>query len=423
MGIIVQLGALLLSVTILLTGNGLQTTLLPLRAEAEAFPVLSIGIMGSSYFIGFLAGCLTTANLVRNVGHIRVFTAMAALASVIPLFHILTLHEWAWWLLRAGTGYCIAALFLVIESWLNERADNAVRGTVFSIYTSLTFVAIIGGQSLLALYDPTGFAPFVVASIIISLAAIPVALNAIVAPAPIAAVRLQPLRLIRLSPAGISGCFAAGISNGAFWSIAPVAASSAGLDTRGVATFIGVTVLGGALSQWPFGRLSDRLDRRMVIVITAGLSAVTGLSLFLATRYWSPGVLPLAFAFGAFIFPIYALSVAHVNDLITNESFVEVSGGLLFVNGTGAVVGSLAGGFAVQLAGPGALFAAIAVTYLLLTLFVLLRMRRVARPADMHSADYVAATDAGITAPVSYDPRNEETPAAPQRGGQQGAPQ
>src|SRR5690606_23692982 len=159
------------------------------------------------------------------------------------------------------------------------------------------------GQILLPLYDPTAVAPFLVASIIISLAAVPIALNAIVAPAPMAAVRLHPLRLMRLSPAGTIGCFAAGLANGAFWSIGPVAASSAGLDTTGVATFIGVAVLGGALAPWPFGRLSDRLDRRAVIAITAGLSAVTGLLLFLATRYWSASVLPLAFAFGASIFP------------------------------------------------------------------------------------------------------------------------
>src|SRR5690606_26147501 len=137
------------------------------------------------------------------------FTAMAAVASVIPLLHILTVQEWAWWLLRAGTGFCMAALFLVIESWLNERTDTAVRGTVFSIYTSLTFGAIIVGQILLALYDPTGVLPFLVASIIISLAAVPIALNAIVAPAPIAAARPQLLRLMRLSPAGTLGCFAA----------------------------------------------------------------------------------------------------------------------------------------------------------------------------------------------------------------------
>ena len=413
MGIIAQLGALLLSATILLTGNGLQTTLLPLRAEAEAFSALSIGIMGSSYFVGFVAGCLTASNLVRRVGHIRVFTAMAAIASVIPLLHVLSLAELTWWFLRAGTGYCIASLFLVIESWLNERAENAVRGTVFSIYTSLTFVAIIAGQVLLAYYEPTGFAPFAVATIIISLAAVPVALNAVVAPAPVQAGRLNPLRLMRLSPAGTAGCFAAGLVNGAFWSLAAVSASSAGLDTRGVAIFIGVTVLGGALSQWPLGRLSDRLDRRVVLLGSAGLAAMAGFALFWASRYWSPGVLPLAFVFGIFTFPIYALSVAHVNDLITSGSFVEVSGGLLFLNGLGAVIGPLAGAFAMRIAGPGALFAAMAVVYILLTVFVLLRIGKVSRPVEMHSADYVTAADTGVTGPVSYDPRNEETPAGP----------
>lgn len=416
MAIVGQLGALLLSAAILLTGNALQTTLLPLRAQAEAFSALAIGLMGSSYFVGFVTGCLTTAMLVRRVGHIRVFTAMAAIASVIPLCHILAFEESAWWLLRAGTGYCLAALFLVIESWLNERTRNEVRGTVFSIYTSLTFAAIIGGQVLLAFNEPTGFAPFVVASIIISLAAVPVALHSIVAPAPIAEVRLQPIRLMRLSPSATSGCVAAGLINGAFWSLAPVAASSAGLTTTGIGTFIAITVLGGALSQLPFGRISDRFDRRAVLAAAAGLSVVTGVLLFLATRYWSAGVLPLAFAFGAATFPIYALSVAHVNDLITKESFIEVSGGLLFLNGIGAVIGPLAGALAIGFGGPGALFAMIAVVCLALTAFILHRLRRVARPAEMHSSDYVAATDSGIAAQVNYDPRNEAKVRAPSTG-------
>src|SRR5690606_8445100 len=138
-----QLGALLFGATLLLMGNGLQTTVLPLRGGLEGFSALSLGIMGSSYFIGFVAGCLTIAGLVGKVGHIRVFTAMAAIASVIPLLHMLTLQEWTWWLLRIGTGYCMASLFLVIESWLNERTDNSARGTVFSVYASLSFLAII----------------------------------------------------------------------------------------------------------------------------------------------------------------------------------------------------------------------------------------------------------------------------------------
>lgn len=410
MKIVFQLAVLLFSATVLLTGNGLLTTLLPLAAEAEGFSSLSIGMMGSSYFIGFVAGCLSSTDLVRRVGHIRVFTAMTAIASVIPLFHILTLQEWNWWLLRAGTGYCIASLFLVIESWLNERSENAVRGTVFSIYTSLTFLAIIAGQILLSLYEPTGFAPFVVSSIIISLAAVPVALTKIATPAPFPPGRLYPFRLFRLSPTGTTGCFVAGLVNGAFWSLAPVSASSAGLDTRGVATFIGITVLGGALAQWPFGRVSDQLDRRLVLAISSGLSAITGLLLFLATRHWNEAILLFAFAFGASTFPIYAVAVAHVNDLITTESFVEVSAGLLFLNGVGAVIGPLAGAFAMRWAGPGALFAASALAYLLFTLFTLRRMREVARPVEMHGADYVAAVDTSITAPVSYDPRNEEMP-------------
>lgn len=407
--VLVPLGALLLSATILLTGNGLQTTLLPLRAGLEAFPQLAIGIMGSSYFVGFVAGCLTTAHLVRRVGHIRVFSAMVALASVVPLFHVLMIEPAVWWVLRAITGFCIAALFLVIESWLNERSDNTTRGTVLSIYTTLTFVAVIFGQLLLTLDDPGLFPLFAIASIVLSLATIPVALTSVTTPAPLAEVRLRPIRLIRISPAGAIGCLAVGFVNGAFWGLSPVFAADSGLDANGIALFIGVTVLGGALSQWPFGRLSDRLDRRLVILIVAACSVVTGIALYFASRFFDAAVLPLAFAFGVFSFPVYALSVAHVNDLITTEGFVEVSGGLLLVNGIGSVLGPLVGAFTMDVVGPGGLFLYIAVVYILLVGFIALRMREQARPAHTHSSDFLPAGDAAMPAPAAMDPRADES--------------
>ncbi|WEX07778.1 MFS transporter [Chelativorans sp. AA-79] len=407
LGILAQLGALLLSATVLLAGNGLQTTLLPLRAGIEAFPPFSIGVMGSSYFVGFVGGCLTTAHLVRHVGHIRVFTAMVAAASVVPLIHVLTVEQWVWWVLRAITGFCIAALFLVIESWLNEKAENRTRGTIFSIYTTLTFVAIIGGQVLIPFYDPALFPLFALTSIIISVAAIPIALTSSAQPPLPAEVRLRPIRLVKLSPVGALGCLVVGLSNGAFWALGPVFAADVGLGTTRIAVFIGVTVLGGALSQWPLGRLSDRLDRRVVTTIISILAAVTGIGLFLASRFWNPGILPLAFAFGVFSFPVYALSVAHVNDLITSESFVEVSGGLLLVNGLGSVFGPLAGALAMAMMGPGGLFLYVALVFLLLAAFALMRMRSTPRPAESHSADFVTVADTAVAAPV-FDPRTED---------------
>lgn len=411
--LLAPVGALLLSATILLAGNGLQTTLLPIRAGMEVFSSLSIGVMGSSYFLGFVAGCLLTSRLVRRVGHIRVFTAMVAGASAMPLLHVLVVEPAAWWVLRAGTGFCIAALFLVIESWLNERADNRSRGTIFSVYTTLNFGAITAGQLLIILYDPALFPLFAIASVLVSVAAIPVALTTSAAPAPLSEVRLRPLRLLRISPVGVAGCAAIGLAGGAFWALGPAFAVGIGLGTAEIAIFMSVTVIGGALSQWPFGRLSDRLDRRVVIIAVSLLSAATGLALFLATRHWTPAILPLAFAFGAFSFPLYALSVAHVNDLISGESFVEVSGGLLLVNGLASVVGPLLAASAMGLRGPEWLFLFTALIYLLLAGFAFLRMRLRPLPAETHNADFVAVAESVTASPLALDPRAEETEGEP----------
>lgn len=408
MSILAPVAALLLGATFLLAGNGLQTTLLPIRGELEAFSAVSIGVMGSAYYLGFVGGCLLTNRIVKRVGHIRVFAAMVCGASAVPLLHVLVVDTVVWWVLRAITGFCIASLFLVIESWLNEKATNRTRGTIFSIYTTLNYAAITVGQLLIILYDPTLFPLYAIASVLVSVAAIPVALTSATAPAPLAEVKVRPLHLFRISPVGMVGCAAIGICNGSFWSLGPAYGVGIGLSSPEIAIFMSVTVIGGALSGWPAGRISDRVDRRIVMVVGSTLAAMIGLALFLATGHMPEAIAPLAFAFGAFSFPIYALSVAHVNDHITTESFVEVTGGLLLVNGISAVIGPLLASAAIDYAGPEALFLFTASIYLLLTLFILLRMRVRAAPPDEQRADFVVVADSVASSTRSLDPRIEE---------------
>src|SRR5690606_29967685 len=364
--------------------------------------------MGSAYFLGFVGGCLFTNRLVSRVGQTPVFAAMVAGASLVPLILVLVVATLIWWVLRATTGFCMAALFLVIESWLNEKAENRTRGSIFSVYTTLNYTAITVGQLLITLHDPALFPLFAIASVLVSLAAIPVALTGATAPAPLSEVRLRPLYLVRLSPVGVAGCAAIGMCNGAFWSLGPAFAAGIGLSTTEIAIFMSVTVIGGALSQWPFGRLSDRVDRRIIIITGSLLAASAGLGIYLATDWMPAAIAPLAFAFGAFSFPIYALSVAHVNDHITTESFVEVTGGLLLVNGISAVIGPLLASAAIDYAGPEALFLFTASIYLLLTLFILLRMRVRAAPPDEQRADFVVVADSVASSTRSLDPRIEE---------------
>jgi len=406
--ILAPVAALLLGATLLLAGNGLQSTLLPMRAQLETFSNLSIGVMGSAYFLGFVGGCLLTNRLVSRVGHIRVFAAMVAGASAVPLIHVLIIDDFVWWVLRAATGFCIAALFLVIESWLNEKAENRTRGSIFSIYTTLNYAAITVGQLLITVYDPAYFPLFAIAAVLVSLAAIPVALTGAAAPAPLSEVTLRPLYLLRLSPVGVIGVAAIGMSNGAFWSLGPAFAGGIGLSTTEIAIFMSVTVVGGALSQWPFGKLSDRVDRRIIIIAGSIMAALAGVGIYLASG-WSQAAIPaLAFAFGVFSFPVYALSVAHVNDFITTESFVEVTSGLLLMNGIAAVLGPLIAASTMAQVGPGGLFLFTSAVYLLLAGFAYLRMTLRAAPADAQRADFVVVSESVATSTAGLDPRAED---------------
>ena len=220
--VIAPISALLLSSAMLLMGNGLQGILLPVRGGLENFSPLDLGILGSVYFLGFGAGCLHGARLIGAVGHIRVFAAMVAIVSANALLHPLAVSAVLWWLLRGITGYCFAVLFMVIESWLNERSTSETRGTIFSLYTIINLTVITLGQLMLPFGNPAGLPLFSVVSILISLAAVPVSLSRAAAPAPVQVVRIRPFHIYRVSPVGFAGCLTVGLVNGAFWSLAPV---------------------------------------------------------------------------------------------------------------------------------------------------------------------------------------------------------
>lgn len=404
---IAPVGALLLSVALLLTGNGLQGTLLPVRANLEDFGSVSIGILGSAYYVGFVAGCVLTPRLIRRAGHIRLFTAMVSVASVIPLAHAMLVGPVPWWLLRAMTGLCLAGLYLIIESWLNERATPQNRGMIFTTYTTVNFSVITLGQMLLLADDPIRFHLFSLASILVSLAAVPVAMTRYPQPAPISSARLSLRGLYRVSPVGAAGVLTVGLANGAFWGMAPAFASQAGLTITQVAWFMSATVVGGALAQWPFGRLSDKMDRRKTILLSCLCSAGAA-ALVIFTYLTLPHLMiGAAFLFGVFSFPLYAISVAHTNDMSTDVDFVAVAGGLLLINGAGSVVGPLVAGIAMHQVGPLGLFGFTAIVHVCMSVFTLHRMGQRAAPAQDQKADFVPMPS---TAPVraDLDPRADE---------------
>ena len=292
MQVFAPIAALLFSAALLLTGNGLQGALLPVRAYVESFTTLEVGILGATYFLGFAAGCLIGSRIVRRAGHIRSFTAMVSLASAMVLAHAMVLDPVVWWICRGITGLSFAVLFLVIESWLNERSTNENRGRMFSIYTIINFSVVAVGQMMLTLADPRAFTLFAGASILISLAALPVALTRAEAPAPLQSVRIRLLYLYRCAPIGFAGAAVVGLANGAFWSLAPVFVLEIPLGGGAdmVAIFMSLAVVSGAIAQWPFGHVSDRVDRRIVILVSCIGSALVGIAMGLFADRWAAGL-------------------------------------------------------------------------------------------------------------------------------------
>lgn len=403
---IAPVAALLFGVSILLTGQGLQGTLLPVRATLEAFSTLSIGGFGAAYFLGFTLGCLRGGELVGRVGHVRVFLAMTALGSSAPLIHGLVLDPIVWGVLRMLTGFCFAVLYVVIESWLNEQSTNENRGIVFSTYAMISLSVLAAGQMMTLLYDPSGLELFAIASVLVSLAAIPVALSTAPTPEQPERVKLDLPRLYRISPAAAAACLVTGLANGSFWSLGPVFTTKLSGDASLAAWFMTATVLGGAIAQWPLGFASDRIGRRKVML--ASTTVAIAISAFTFYTIENPGFLAVTvvgFCWGATALPLYAIAVAHANDNAETTDYVMVSSGLLLLYGVGAIIGPFAASAMMTLTSAAGLYAFTGLAHLALAIFLLARMlRRESKPEEHH----IAFADALATAHTASQVYEEE---------------
>ncbi len=374
-GLLKPVTALLMSSAILLAGNGLLGVLLPTRAEIEQFEPWMIGLQGSAYFAGLLAGCLFCPRLIGRVGHIRAFVAFTATVTITPLAHALVVSAPAWWGLRVLNGFCFAGLFMGIESWLTASSTAQTRGRLLAAYTIINLTVVTVGMQLVTLYPIESWQLFTLVAILYSLAAVPVALTRTTVPSPPRAARLHLKWLIGVSPAAVIGCLFAGWANSAFWTLSPLYGSSAGLDVAGIALFLSLGVLGGAASQWPVGLLSDRFGRRGLIVAVAALGVAASLGLWLVGTDGPVSPLVLAAAFGAAAFPIYPLCVAHANDLVHPKRSVTVSGGLLLMFSAGAIAGPVVASGIMAVAGPAALFLHTAIAHAIIAAGLLARVQ------------------------------------------------
>jgi MFS family permease len=409
--------ALLAGVGFLLTGHGLLLTAVPLRAAADAFSSIEIGLLGSAYYVGFVAGCLLAPYLIIRAGHIRAFAALIAVATASALLLPLAIDFVPWFLARVATGVSLAGLFMVIESWLNDRAANHNRGLIFAAYIGTNYSAIAIGQLLVAAGNPETFNLFVIAGLLMGLATIPVALTRSAQPAPIALVRFRPLELFRRSPVGVVGVTLIGAATGSFWTLAAVFAVGKELATDQAALFVGIAVVGGVAAQWPVGRLSDRIDRRYILLVLLVASSALGLVVALAPLS-ATAMLIIAFPLGAVLLSGYPIATAHAFDYADRSAYVETSAGLLFANGVGSMIGPLGASLLMTSIGAPGLFVFVAIAQIVLVAFIVYRLnRRGSLSTDLKVGFNLGATSAsgGPKTPEPLDPtsRDVAVPADP----------
>ncbi|WAC25804.1 MFS transporter [Ancylobacter sp. SL191] len=405
--------ALLLGVFFLVTGSGLQNTLLPLRGAFEGFSAINLGILGSSYYLGFVIGCLAVPHLVRRSGHIRAFAALTSGVVAAMMGHLIIIDPFVWFGLRAITGFCFAGLYLVIESWLNDRATNQTRGFVMSAYVMVDYAALTAGQMMITLYPVRGFELFALAAILFSIATLPVVMSNAGQPAPIETARIRPLRLFRAAPVAMVGCFVIGLTNGSLWSLGPIFGIGRGLTADGAATFMSAVVVAGAVAQWPVGFFSDRTDRRRILAGLMVGAMLAGLALGMFD-FGLLGLCLLGLFYGALSLPAYSLAAAHAYDRTPASQAVETAAGLLLLYGIGSVVGPALASYGMQHYGPGSLFYFTAASHTLLLLFVVWRMCCRETPAGtVHAAVDEASAASAITGTVPQpEDDTAETPAA-----------
>ncbi|NWH09466.1 MAG: MFS transporter [Alphaproteobacteria bacterium] len=395
--------ALLLATALFLSGNGLQGTLVPVRANIEGFSDAIVAILGSAYFLGFMLGCVAAPYLLQRVGHIRTFATFAAVTGIAALLHPILPYEWAWMVLRGSVGLAAAAQFTVIESWFHHQATNENRGRVISIYVVVNLGALIFGQYLFAMGAPETNERFSYVAMLILASTVPVALTLLPQPLALTAPNLRIAKLYRASPVGFMGNIAVGLANGPFWALAPLYVTALGFAKNEIAMFMGITIAGAAIAQWPLGRLSDAIDRRIVVAGAAGMAVVAGAILVYAALAGTRGdafTLGLTYAgglmFGAFAFPIGSLCAAHLNDHVEKGDTTETAGAILFIYGAAAIVGPLIASGVIALFGMWTLFALTAFVHTGFLVFTLIRISAREAPPTREAYQPIPESGAGL---------------------------
>ena len=392
--------ALLIGILLLMLGNGVQATLLGVRGELEGYSTFTMSIVMSGYFIGFLGGSKLAPQMIKRVGHVRVFAALASLISAVMILYAAFPSAIFWTVLRIIIGFCFSGVYVVAESWLNDNSTNQTRGQVLSVYVIVQLLGIVSAQALLNFGDPGGYFLFVISSVLVSIAFAPILLS--VSPAPLfeTAKPMSVRDLVRASPLGATGAFCLGALFAGLWGMSSVFGTQVGLSVREISIFVAAIYVGGMIFQYPVGWFSDRFDRRKIILVMAAISAIAALIAVVTFGIFA-ALISAVLVIGGVVNPMYTLVIAYSNDMLEPEDMPAAAGALIFLNGLGAAGGPLVVGWIMTLVGPVGFFVYIAVVMAFLAFFTLFRMAM--RPADSDQTTG-AYTPVGPTiTPVAMD--------------------
>ena len=395
-------------------GAGLLTTYLGLSLAADGIEQLWIGGMMSAYYLGLVVGSKLGHKLIGRVGHIRTFVASAGVVTASALGHALTDQLQIWLALRLLVGTGMMCQYMVLESWLNEQAETNQRGTVFASYMIVSYIGMVGGQTVLSFFPELGLQPLLLVGICYALCIVPIALTKRIHPAPLHPAPLKILPFWRQVPQSLTTILMAGGISGSFYGLAPAFAAGSGLSTKEIAVFMSATIFAGLLAQWPMGKLSDKIPRSRLLRVNSALLGLIVLTMALVPVK-GPLLIGLTFCFGILAFTLYPLATALANQHIEPEERVALSATILLTFGIGATVGPLIASGLMQLLGNSMLYGYMAVACLIL----FIRLQRVNYNQKMakrmlsqqHSSDYQVASGDLVSSPLAaaLDPRvNQE---------------
>ncbi|SIQ25622.1 Fucose permease [Paracoccus thiocyanatus] len=403
---------LLLGILLLMVGNGMQGTLLGIRGTIEHISTSQMSVVMAAYFGGFLLGSRVVPELIRNVGHVRVFAALGSLISSVLILYAAAPHWIAWALMRLLIGFCFSGVYITAESWLNAGTTNENRGQAMSAYMIMQMLGIITAQLLMNTADPSGYLLFVIPSVLVSLSFLPILLSTQPAPQFATLKRMSFGDLFRASPLGCIGIFLMGGVFSALFGMASVWGSTKGLSVREISAFVAAIYAGGLLLQYPIGWLSDHRDRRIIVL---GLS-VLGAAASLATVTLQPGIWGLLLAaalVGGVANPVYSLLLAYTNDFLDQSDMAAASAGLLFINGVGAMAGPLITGWLMSLLGPDGFWIYIGLLLAMLAFYAGWRRTRRPTPTLDQSFAVIAPSATPVAVEAALETASSDDPDKP----------